>query len=50
VQPYPEVGTIFKQTNALDWLDHIAESNSVVTIRTYKTDFYLFLRVLILES
>ena len=31
MQPHPEVGTIFKQTNALDWLDHIAESNSVLS-------------------
>lgn len=31
VQPHPEVGAIFKQTNALDWLDHIAESNSVLS-------------------
>ena len=31
MQPHPEVGAVFKQTNALEWLDHITESNSVLS-------------------
>jgi hypothetical protein len=31
VQLWPEVGTIFRQSNALNWLDHITESNSVLS-------------------
>ena len=31
VQPHPEVSAIFRQTYALDWLDHVTESNSVLS-------------------
>jgi Oxygenase domain of the 2OGFeDO superfamily len=31
VQPWPEVGALFGNSKALDWLDHIAESNSILS-------------------
>ena len=31
MQQHPEVSTILRQTNALEWLDHITESNSVLS-------------------